>query len=66
MGSDVVTNLGLQAGTVRGCNIRDSFARGILLCRVSDAVAASVLDPKSRNVVLRSPIYRPDPTTCSN
>jgi hypothetical protein len=44
---------------VRGCHIRDSFARGILLQNVSDAFAASVLDPASGNDVLRCPIYRP-------
>jgi len=69
-GDDALALFDVAAGTVRGCNIRDSFARGILMCRVGDDVAASVLDPKSRNVVLRSPIFRPDrtrdPAACSN
>ena len=45
-----------QAGSVSGCHIRDSFARGILLCNVSDSFAQSVY--AGGNVVERCPILR--------
>ena len=65
-GDDALGLFDIAAGSVRSCNIRDSFCRGILLCNVSDEFAASVDDPESGNVVVRSPIYRPDPVSCSS
>ena len=52
----------LSSGSVTGCHIRDSLARGILLCQVSDEFAANVKD----NEVLRCPIWRPDPSVHVN
>ena len=54
-GDDALGLFHIKAGSVTGCHIRDSFARGILLCSVSDTFAAAVRD----NVVERCPIWRP-------
>jgi hypothetical protein len=54
-GDDSLALFHVAAGSVTGSHIRDSFARGILLCNVSDAVAANVRG----NEVLRCPIWRP-------
>ena len=48
---------GILSGSVTGCDIRDSFARGILLANVSDAFAANV----KGNTVVRCPIFRSTP-----
>lgn len=56
-GDDSLGLFHIASGSVSGCHIRDSFARGILLCNVSDAFFARVTD----NVVLRCPIWRPPP-----
>lgn len=57
-GDDSLGLFAIAAGSVQGCHIRDSFARGILLNNVSDGFAATVTDPASGNIVLRCPIYR--------
>ena len=53
-GDDALGLFGIASGSVRGCNIRDSFARGILLSNCSDAFVNNV----QSNVVLRCPVYR--------
>lgn len=58
-GDDSLGLFNIVAGSVRHCHIRDSFARGILLCNVSDDFAATVYDPSSGNVLQRNPVYRP-------
>jgi hypothetical protein len=55
-GDDSLGLFHIEAGSVNGCHIRDSFARGILLCNVSDAFAQSVID--GGNVMVRNPILR--------
>ena len=65
-GDDSLGLFNIAAGSVKQCHIRDSFARGILLCNVSDEFAATAFDPASGNVLLRNPSYRPiaDNVTC--
>ena len=53
------------AAVVTGARIRDSFARGILLCDVEDDFAVQVKSPSADNQVVRCPIYRPDKSACS-
>lgn len=56
-GDDSLGLFHIQDGSVSECHIRDSFARGILLCNVSDRFAANV----QNNDVIRCPIWRPPP-----
>jgi hypothetical protein len=56
-GDDSLGLFGILSGSVTGCDIRDSFARGILLANVSDAFAANV----KGNTVVRCPIFRSTP-----
>ena len=53
-GDDALGLFDVQGGSVVGCHIRDSFARGILLNNCSDAFVANVRE----NVVLRCPVLR--------
>ena len=53
-GDDSLGLFDILSGSVTGCDIRDSFARGILLANVSDAFAANV----KGNTVVRCPIFR--------
>ena len=55
-GDDSLGLFGITSGEVRGCHIKDSFDRGILLDNVTDAFAAAV--EGGGNVVERCPIYR--------
>jgi hypothetical protein len=57
-GDDALGLFRVAAGYVRGCHIRDSFARGILLSNVSDAFAENVYS--GGNSVERCPILRTD------
>ena len=52
-GDDSLGLFNIASGSVRGCHIRDSFARGILLNNVSKAFVVG-----EDNDVLRCPIYR--------
>ena len=54
-GDDSLGLFNIAAGSVKQCHIRDSFARGILLCNVSDEFAATAFDQASGNVLLRNP-----------
>ena len=63
-GDDALGLKSIEAGYVRGCHIRDSFARAILLCNVSDAFAKTVYE--GGNVVERCPILRKTTDTRSS
>ena len=53
-GDDALGLFGILSGSVTGCHISDSFARGILLSNVSDEFAANV----KGNAVVRCPVFR--------
>jgi hypothetical protein len=54
-GDDSLGLFQIKSGSVTGCHIRDSFARGILLQNVSDGFFKNV----HSNEVIRCPVYRP-------
>jgi hypothetical protein len=51
-GDDSLGLFNIQSGSVTGCHIRDSFARGILLNNVSDKLLVH------DNEVVRCPVLR--------
>lgn len=57
-GDDSLAFFNISSGSIHGCHISDSFARGILLCNVGKDVLLG-----SDNVVVRCPIYRPSSTS---
>ena len=63
-GDDALGLKSIESGYVRGCHIRDSFARAILLCNVSDSFAKMVYE--GGNVVERCPILRKTTDTRSS